>query len=66
MKNIAILTLLSIGIAACGQKGPLIVDQPVVDKNGQTIDGQPIDSSAIDAETRVGRQVEGEASTIYR
>lgn len=66
MKNLVILTLFTLGIAACGQKGPLIVDQPVVDKNSQTIDGEAIDRTTNDAETRVGRQVDGEPSIIYR
>lgn len=66
MKNLVLITLFTLGMTACGQKGPLIVDQPLVDQNGQLIEGEGTDGTASDAETRVSRQVDGQPSIIYR
>ncbi len=66
MNKLLLLTLISLGITACGQKGPLIVDQAPINQEGQTADEEAGEASISDTEIRVGRQVDGEPSTIYR
>ncbi len=67
MNKLILLALVGLNIAACGQKGPLIVDQPV-DTDGQIINGQDIEGTAGEnsTATRIERQIDGEPSVIYR